>query len=190
MRFLYFPTKTNRAAASVFLAVLLAGGGLFTSNSPSSATGSAAQTLSGVETGLPLPRFVSLKAGEVNVRVGPSRSHPVLWVYQRKGMPVEVIAEFEHWRRVRDAEGDIGWIFHSLLDGRRKALVLPTRGGEPLALYALPSDTSEVVAAAEPGVVAKLEACLEDWCQISAGGYSGWTAKDTLWGIYPAERFE
>ena len=186
MHAVHLPTPKIRTMTSLCLALFLAMSGLFASGTPAHAT----QALVGIETGLPLPRFVSLKAGQVNVRVGPSRSHPVLWEYQRKGMPVEVIAEFEHWRRIRDADGDIGWIFHSLLDGRRKALVLPTADGEPLMLYALPTDNSEIAAAAEPGVVAKLEACRDDWCRISAGGYAGWTVKDTLWGTYPEDSFE
>ncbi len=186
MHAVHLPTLKAWSMTSLCLALFLVLSGLFASGTHAD----AAQALIGIETGLSLPRFVSLKAGKVNVRVGPSRSHPVLWVYQRKGMPVEVIAEFEHWRRIRDVDGDIGWIFHSLLDGRRKALVLPTADGEPLMLHALPTDNSEIVAAAEPGVVAKLEACRDGWCRISAGGYAGWTAKDTLWGIYPEDSFE
>lgn len=146
--------------------------------------------LVGIETGLPLPRFVSLKAGKVNVRVGPSRSHPVLWVYQRKGMPVEVIAEFEHWRRIRDADGDIGWIFHSLLDGRRTAVVKATEEDRTMALHATHDATAEVLAAAEAGVVVEVETCQIRWCLVGADGYAGWSLKEQLWGIYPEESFE
>ena len=144
----------------------------------------------GIETGLPLPRFVSLKANKVNVRVGPSRSHPVRWVYQRKGLPIEVLAEFENWRRVRDMDGDVGWIYHTLLDGRRHGLVKPSNGEETANLFDGPSGTGETIAAAEPGVVVALEACGADWCQAQAGGYTGWIAKRDLWGVYSDERFE
>jgi len=151
---------------------------------------SATPALVGIETGLPLPRFVSLKAGKVNVRVGPSRSHPVLWVYQRKGMPVEVIAEFEHWRRIRDADGDIGWIFHSLLDGKRTAVVKAMGDDETMSFHATPDVAAEVLAAAEPGVVVRVESCQIRWCLVGADGYAGWSLKEYLWGIYPEESFE
>lgn len=144
----------------------------------------------GIETGLPLPRFVSLKATKVNVRVGPSRSHPVRWVYQRKGLPIEILAEFEHWRRVRDSDGDVGWVYHTLLDGRRHALVRPANGEETAKLYDGPGGTGEMVAAAEPNVVVALDACGADWCRAQAGGYTGWVAKRDLWGVYSDERFE
>lgn len=144
----------------------------------------------GIETGLPLPRFVSLKASKVNVRVGPSRSHPVRWVYQRKGLPIEVLAEFENWRRVRDMDGDVGWIYHTLLDGRRHGLVRPSNGEETAKLYDGPDGTGETIAAAEPNVVVALEACGADWCQAQAGGYTGWIAKRDIWGVYASERFE
>ncbi len=144
----------------------------------------------GIETGLPLPRFVSLKANKVNVRVGPSRSHPVRWVYQRKGLPIEILAEFENWRRVRDMDGDVGWIYHTLLDGRRHGLVKPSNGEETANLFDGPGGTGETIAAAEPNVVVALEACGADWCQAQAGGYTGWIAKRDLWGVYSDERFE
>ena len=156
---------------------------------PVGAAYASSQSL-GIETGLPLPRFVSLKSGKVNVRVGPSRSHPVSWVYQRKGLPVEIVAEFEHWRRVRDADGDIGWIFHSLLDGRRTALVTLPDADDTMALHVMPDETSDVIAAAETGVVVEVEACQISWCLISANGYAGWSSKEQLWGIYPDENFE
>ncbi|WOF75967.1 SH3 domain-containing protein [Parvibaculaceae bacterium PLY_AMNH_Bact1] len=144
----------------------------------------------GVETGLPLPRFVSLKANKVNVRVGPSRTHPVRWVYQRKGLPIEILAEFENWRRVRDMDGDVGWIYHTLLDGRRHGLVRPSSGEETATLFSGPGGTGETIAAAESNVVVALEACGTDWCLAQAGGYAGWIAKQDLWGVYAVERFE
>lgn len=164
--------------------------GLTVSSLSPQSTLAATPALVGIETGLPLPRFVSLKAGKVNVRVGPSRSHPVLWIFQRKGMPVEVIAEFEHWRRIRDADGDVGWIFHSLLDGRRTAVVKTMEDDETMPLHATPDAAAEILAAAEPGVVVKVETCQIRWCLVGADGYAGWSLKEHLWGIYPEESFE
>ncbi len=148
-----------------------------------------AAELTGGETGLPLPRFVSLKSSKVNVRVGPSRNHAVVWVYQRKGLPVEVIAEFEHWRRIRDADGETGWIFHSLLDGDRTAILRPQRNEETVPLYRLP-DMRELVAAAEDGVIGRVDACSVRLCQLVVGDYSGWVLKGNLWGVYGDEIFE
>ncbi len=85
--------------------------------------------------GLPLPRFVSLKAEKVNVRRGPSSDHAVAWVFQRKGMPVEIVAEFDNWRRIRDSDGEEGWILQNMLSGRRTAVVAPWRKGQTMALY-------------------------------------------------------
>jgi SH3-like domain-containing protein len=181
------PTRSHRrffAACGLGLLVALTGGFSFNMQV------FAEERPVGIETGLPLPRFVSLKASKVNVRVGPSRSHPVRWVYQRKGLPMEVLAEFENWRRVRDMDGDVGWIYHTLLDGRRHALVRPFGSSESAELFSGPGGTGEVVAAAEPNVVVALDACGSDWCQAQAGGYTGWMAKRDLWGVYSEERFE
>lgn len=146
--------------------------------------------VTGPVTGLPLPRYVSLKADRVNVRRGPSRAHAVEWVFRRRGMPVEVVAEFENWRRIRDVEGDTGWIHHALLDGDRTALIIGRGDEEPEELYPEPGADLEPVALAEPGVVAKIEQCIEGWCQLRAGGYSGWIERELLYGVYPRERIE
>jgi SH3-like domain-containing protein len=99
------------------------------------ATGSIA---TGSISGLPVPRFVSLKPGKVNVRAGPTKDNDVTWVYTRAGLPVEVTAEYENWRRVRDWEGAEGWVYHSLLSGRRTAIVIPQASAKdaPLPLHA------------------------------------------------------
>lgn len=143
----------------------------------------------GVSTGLPLPRFVSLKSARVNVRVGPSRSHQVLWVFQRRGLPVEVIAEFEHWRRIRDADGDIGWVYYSLLAGDRTALVQPGGSEDGAPLRAAPDANAPVSAVARAGVIGELEQCLQSWCLMRSGAYQGWVAKPNLWGVYSRETF-
>lgn len=138
--------------------------------------------------GLPIPRFVSLKTDRVNVRRGPSTDHQVNWVFARRGLPVEIIAEFEHWRRIRDSEGDEGWVYHSMLAGKRTALVAPWRPGTTLSLRTGPEPDSRRIAEVEAGVVADLLDCNGTWCRINAEGYVGWMQQDLLWGVYPGER--
>jgi len=140
--------------------------------------------------GLPLPRFVSLKAERVNVRRGPSSDHDVAWVFQRKGLPVEIIAEFENWRRIRDSDGEEGWVYQSMLSGRRTAVIAPWRKDDPLPLYADPKSGGGLVAKLKPGVVGMVEKCTGLWCNISAGGYAGWMEQPMLWGVYPGEEVD
>ena len=140
-------------------------------------------------TGLPVPRYVSLKAGRANVRRGPGTDFPIDWVYTKRGVPLEVTAESEHWRRVRDHEGDGGWIWHTMLDGARSAIVTGD-GGEPQPLHDKPDEAADVVALLEPGIVASVRACKDGWCRLEARGHSGWTQQDALWGVYPGEAFE
>ncbi len=132
---------------------------------------------------LPLPRFVSLKSNEVNVRRGPSRDHQILWTYQVRGLPVEIIAEHDVWRQIRDWEGGQGWVYGGLLSGERTVMVL----GELSTMYLQPVADTRRVAELEPGVVAELVACETDWCQVSVEGYTGWVDRNRLWGVYPDE---
>jgi SH3-like domain-containing protein len=139
--------------------------------------------------GLPLPRFVSLKSDRVNVRKGPSTDHAVDWVFSRAGLPVEVIAESDNWRQVRDADGSEGWVFHSLLSGRRTALVTPwAKDEQQMSLYQRPNPSSGSVARVEPGVLGILVSCDGEWCDFSVNGYSGWIEQERLWGVYSGER--
>jgi len=140
--------------------------------------------------GLPLPRFVSLKADKINVRRGPSSEHQVAWVFQRKGLPVEITAEFENWRRIRDSDGDEGWVYQSMLSGKRMALVAPWRKQEAVPMYASPTNAAGLVAMVKAGVVATIEDCTGDWCSLSASGYQGWISQAMLWGAYPGEQIE
>ena len=140
--------------------------------------------------GLPLPRFVSLKADKINVRRGPSSEHQVAWVYQRKGLPVEITAEFENWRRIRDSDGEEGWVYQSMLSGKRMALVAPWRKEDAVPLYVQPDAASGLVAMVKAGVVASLEDCTGDWCRLAASGYEGWVAQPMLWGAYPGEQVD
>lgn len=141
--------------------------------------------------GYPVPRFVSLKSNRVNVRKGPSLDHPVAWEFTRAGLPVEVTAEFENWRRIRDSEGSEGWVYHSLLSGRRTALVMPwARKRQAVPLYAKASTRSQVVAQLESGLLASLLSCNGEWCQLSLDSVSGWIQQVTLWGVYRGEKIQ
>ena len=140
--------------------------------------------------GLPLPRFVSLKADKINVRRGPSSEHQVAWVYQRKGLPVEITAEFENWRRIRDSDGDEGWVYQSMLSGKRMALVAPWRKQDAVPMFGGPNTTSGVIAMVKAGVVATLGECTGDWCSVEASGFKGWMAQTMIWGAYPGEQVE
>ena len=140
--------------------------------------------------GLPIPRFVSLKADRVNVRRGPAKTHAIAWVFARQGLPVEIIAEFENWRQVRDSEGAEGWVFHGLLSGRRTALVAPWSKEETLPMRASPDSSGQVVARVEPGVLGRIENCNGAWCRVQIDDYSGWLPQEILWGAYVGEKVE
>jgi SH3-like domain-containing protein len=140
--------------------------------------------------GLPLPRFVSLKADRVNVRGGPTKDHDVTWVYNRAGLPVEVTAEFENWRRIRDWEGSEGWVYHSMLSGRRTATVSAKAKDELLPLYDKPDDQGAVRAKLQPGVLGSVKRCSGSWCRIAGEGFDGWIQQERLWGVYPNEKLE
>lgn len=157
---------------------------------PSAQPGAPSATPSA--SGLPLPRFVSLKSDRVNLRSGPGTDYPTGWVYRRAGLPLEVIKEFESWRQVRDADGVEGWVLQSLLSGRRTGLVLPwERKSEkttPIApIYASDSTSSGVIANVEAGVIADLHSCDSRWCNISIGDFKGYIEQKKLWGVYQGE---
>jgi SH3-like domain-containing protein len=137
--------------------------------------------------GLPVPRFVSLKTEKANVRKGPSSDHAVAWVYQSKGLPVEITAESETWRRVRDAEGAEGWILQNMLSGKRTAQIAPSRKGTYINLMAVPSVESGPVAKLASGVLADIKSCDGAWCRIVASGYDGYVDQNLIWGAYPGE---
>ncbi len=137
---------------------------------------------------LPVPRFVSLKSDKVNVRKGPSTDQAIVWVFSRAGLPVEVIAESDNWRRVRDSEGADGWVFHSLLSARRTALITPwSKGDERVPLYSSNSTGSRAVAELQSGVLGNVLSCDGEWCDVSVDDYSGYVQQDKLWGVYKGE---
>ncbi|MYZ49146.1 SH3 domain-containing protein [Propylenella binzhouense] len=145
-----------------------------------------AQTTKG-PSGLPLPRFVSLKSSRINVRRGPGQEYDIAFIFVRAGLPVEIIQEYDNWRKVRDSAGDEGWIWHSLLSGRRTAMVAPWEKEGQFALRAAPDPGAAVVAYLEPGVMADVESCNGSWCRLTGENYAGWIEQDRLWGVYPAE---
>ncbi len=137
----------------------------------------------GPETNRPLPRYVSLKASEANVRRGPSLSHRIDWVFQRKGMPLQVIAEYGHWRRVIDRDGQGGWVHYTMLTGARTVIVEEDR----LMLRARANTEARETAELQVDVVARVRSCEAGWCEIAAGGYKGWAPKTVLWGVDAGE---
>ena len=160
------------------LAVAAAGEGTDTGTG-----GEVADDSIGPETELPLPRFVSLKSDEANLRRGPSLSHRIDWVLVRRNMPLQVTAEYEHWRRVTDRDGITGWVHYALISGSRTVIIETDR--LPLLMRAM--DGAPAVAELERGVIARVEECSPDWCRLSAGGYRGWARKGGYWGVEPDE---
>ena len=137
----------------------------------------------GQVTNLPIPRYVSLKVKEANARRGPSLSHKIDWIYKRQNMPLEIYAEYENWRRVRDFEGLGGWVHYTLLSGTRYVLVK----NELLDMRLLPSIDAQVIAKVPQHNIATLDKCNKDWCRIIDDGYKGWVPKNGIWGVYENE---
>lgn len=142
--------------------------------------------------GLPLPRFASLKSDRVNVRKGPGTDYPIAWTFQKVGWPVEIIKEFETWRQVRDDDGAVGWVQQNLLSGRRTAVVAPwdakaTPKPPPTPLMEARAKGGAVVALLAPGVLANVVECQAGWCLVSAGDQRGYVEQSKLFGVYPDE---
>lgn len=148
--------------------------------------GTSAAQDRGPVTNLPMPRFVSMKASEGYARHGPGKTHRIDWVYKHRNQPLEITAEYGHWRRVRDRDGAGGWMHYSLLSGVRTVLIEQ----DMLELRRTPDPASPVMAQAELGAIARLEKCALDWCRISAGRRAGWVPKVALWGVTPQEIIE
>jgi SH3-like domain-containing protein len=153
---------------------------------------SAQDMQAGSVTGLPVPRYVSLKTDRVNLREGPSKEHRTRWVYQRAGLPVEITAEFETWRRVRDSDGAEGWVLHSLLSGKRTALVAPWARNKPeiLPLRSTANADAPIVAELQPGVVTSVTSCEKAWCRVTVRAITGYMPQEKLWGVYPNEKVD
>ncbi len=171
------------AKVFVVLALILglnAGAGLVRADKISGrASGAGSVMRRGPVTNLPLPRFVSLKSDKANVRRGPSLNHRVDWVFTKAGMPLEITAEFGNWRRVRDPDGQGGWVHYSLLSGVRTVLVEK----DYTPLREKPRVGARPTAYAEQGVIAYLGSCAGGWCRIRANGYQGWVLRSEIWGV-------
>ena len=182
------PEATRRRAIACALALVLCA---------VAAAKLAAQGASGAPaanaSGLPIPRFVSLKSDRVNLRQGPGTEYPTAWVFRRAGLPVEVLKEFESWRQVRDAEGTTGWVSGTMLSSRRTAVILPweVRPGQSEPVLAVlrddDSEGSKAIAQVEAGVLASIISCDGRWCRVSVGGFRGYIEQTKLWGAYPSE---
>ena len=146
-------------------------------------TGLAAET-----SGLPLPRFVSLRSDEVNLRSGPGKQYPMDWIYSRRDLPVEVIAEFQEWRKIRDWQGTEGWVHQSMIWARR--MVVITQGRKKLK--AEPDDKAVILAELDTNVVARLMSCPRDknFCKVEVQNIQGWLRRDEFWGVYQGEYIE
>lgn len=153
-------------------------------------TGFSAKDTATTASGLPVPRYVSLKSDHVNVRAGPTKDNDVAWVYTRSGLPVEITAEFENWRRIRDSDGTEGWVYHSLLSGKRMAAVQLKTKTDLAPLYDKADATSAVTARLQVGVLGTVKNCTGTWCQISGNGFEGWIQQNELWGVYPGEKID
>lgn len=147
-------------------------------------TANMTQADTGPDSGLAVPRFVSLAADEVNLRTGPGFRYPVAWVFIRESLPVEVIGEFNDWRHVRDHDGAEGWVHRAMLSGRRTVLVT----GGVRALMQEPRPESSTIARVEAGVQGRLNSCHSGWCEIDLGGTQGWMPRDHLWGVTAVRR--
>ncbi len=133
-----------------------------------------------------VPRFASLRANEVNLRTGPGVRYPIIWKYLRQGLPVEITAEFEHWRRIRDWQGEEGWIHRSMLSGQRTLIVTDkTRD-----LRHRPRSDAPVIARLSPGVLGTINHCEDMWCFVEFSDHEGWLSRNEFWGIYLDETIE
>ena len=138
------------------------------------------------ETGLPLPRYASLRANKVHLRTGPGIRYPVDWIFVSRGMPIEITAEFENWRKVRDWQGTEGWVHGSMLSGKRTAVV--TGGVQPLRRD--PNPDSVLTARVMEKAVGRILECDGDWCRIEIGKRRGWMRRAHFWGVYSDEKLK
>jgi SH3-like domain-containing protein len=182
------PVSLPKAVAAALLGLFFA---LPTVTAPHG--GAAAATTGAVgPSGLPLPRFVSLKSDKVNARIGPAVTYPVSWLYLKAGLPMEILQEYDTWRKVRDSDGAEGWINQSLLSGRRTGIVAPWEKGKEAQIPLLdePDKNAGAVAQLQPGLIGQIRSCDGTWCEMSFSGYRGWVSQTQIWGAYPGELFK
>lgn len=172
--------KTGRLVLSLVISATVAA-------AVSVAVAQPANETLGASSGLRVPRFVSLKADKVNMHVGPAKNYEVKWRYQRAGLPVEITGEYENWRRIRDSDGTEGWVYHSLLSGRRTGVVTLRSKEELLPLRNKPNPDSTVIAELQAGVLGNIKRCAGGWCRLVGEDFDGWLPQEKLWGVYPNE---
>jgi SH3-like domain-containing protein len=181
--------KAFKWSGAIILALVFTISG-FAGNPPAMADGGdetkTAEPKRGAVTHLPIPRFVSLKTSEGNVRRGPSLRHRIDWIFKHKGMPLEVIGEYEHWRQIRDRDGVGGWVHYSLLSGSRTVII----DNDLSALFSRADEQSRIDAHLEAGVIARVETCAISWCRVKADGTRGWVLKRDVWGVGENELIE
>jgi SH3-like domain-containing protein len=140
--------------------------------------------------GLPIPRFVSITAARVNLRMGPGRQYPIAWILQRRHLPVEIIDEFEHWRKIREQSGSVGWVHKTMLSGKRMGLVIANGNAGELSPVYPKNSLGRPAMMAETGAIGEISQCSEEWCAIRFEQGNGWMRRDNLWGLYPGEEIE
>src|ERR1700730_16300574 len=172
----------GRFCSAVVLASVLLGASV--------STGFSAKESGQTTSGLPLPRYVSLQSAHVNGSAGPTKDNDVAWVYTRSGLPVEITVEFENWRRGRDSEGAEGWVYYSLLSGRRTAVITMKYKDAFAPLSDRTDASSPVNARLQAGVVAQFKRCAAGWCHVAGNGFDGWIEQQRLWGVYAEEKVD
>ena len=149
--------------------------------------------------GLPLPRFATTRSEPINVRVGPGTKYDVTWTYLKSGIPVEIVQEFDTWRKIRDVDGSEGWVHQNLLSGVRAGYAEPVVANGEIALRGNRSDDGSVRARLGPGFKVVIKECDGAWCEVTAthqdenaraSSYSGFLHQEELWGVYPDEVFD
>jgi len=182
----HLPGRFPGGLTAVFLIAFLQAAVVAMTVRPAGAAGDQSEG-----SGLPLPRFASLKSDHVNVRSGPNKDQDVAWVYTRPALPVEITAEFENWRRIRDRDGSEGWVYHTLLSGKRTAWVArPKTQTDLVPLHDAADQMSPLRAMLEPGVLGTVKRCNGQWCRFIGEGFDGWIEQNRLWGVYPNEKIE
>lgn len=159
----------------------------------------AVQAQTGNPSGLPLPRFATTRSDPINVRVGPGTKYEVSWTYLQAAIPVEIIQEFDTWRKIRDFDGQEGWVHQNLLSGTRAGYATPLQANGEVALRARQADDAAMRARLSPGFKVIIQECDGSWCAVTATGkdeqgnpanYSGAVRQAELWGVYPDEIFD
>ena len=141
----------------------------------------------GTSTGLKIPRFVSLKSNEVNLRVGPSKNYPKELQYIRKNLPVEIIEEYELWRKITDIDGNKGWLHKSLIKAERYAIVITEKNNKA---FVFNNPKGKKIGEIGVNNIVKLNSCLKEWCLINSTNKKGWVSKQNLWGVYDNEVYK